>query len=106
METINEALIARLEKTVKDGFTELKGIMNAIESRVRKLEEDNARICSTQELRMTTLEKNHVTDHDKLEEIEEKVNSLSDRMKIIAWVGGIVGGAVILYVINGWLCLL
>ena len=106
MENINEALIARLEKTVKDGFDELKSIMNAIEGRVRKLEEDNARICSTQELRMSALEKKHDDDHEELEELSKQVQGLDDRVKLIMWVGGIIGAAVILYILNGWLALL
>jgi len=106
MENINEALIARLEQTVRDGFDELKHIMNAIEVRVRKLEEDNARICSTQELRMSALEKRHDDDHEELEELSKQVQGLDDRVKLIMWVGGIIGAAVILYLLNGWLALL
>jgi predicted RNase H-like nuclease (RuvC/YqgF family) len=106
MEHVNEALIARLEKVVTDGFDKLERMLNNIEKRVQTLEKDNAAIRSTQELRIKNVEENYKEDHKKIEDLDDKVQALDDRMKLIMWVGGIVGAAVILYLLNGWLALL
>lgn len=106
METINNALILRLEKSVNDGFDKISDMLDSIDSRLRTVETKTERISGEYEVRMTSTEKKAEKNGDSVSELKEKVQGLTDRVNLIMWVGGIAGTIVIGYIIGGLLGLL
>ncbi len=92
-------LTARLDQVARD-VSEIKQMLRAVEERVRSLENHEAGAHPLMESRIDTVCRK-LEEHDKrLEMLNQIVSRLDHANKLMAWLGGILGSTVLIWLVT------
>ncbi len=98
--------IEELGERIDRGFEKLERKLDGIDERVRGLENREAGCQPVITSRLDLLSSD-VSDHEKeIQVLKDTVVSLANTVKIVSWAGTILGGAVLLWLINNLLGLI
>jgi predicted RNase H-like nuclease (RuvC/YqgF family) len=89
----------RLDQVAKD-VTEIKSMLKAIEERVRALENHEAGVYPLMENRIDAAWRK-IEEHDKrLDALNQVVSRLDHSNRLMAWLGGILGSTVLIWLVT------
>lgn len=95
-----------LEETVTNGFAELKALLQGQEQRIRGIEQREAGCHPVLESRIDAAWRKLDQHEVDIKSITETLQTLRQTNRILSWIGGLAGGAVILWVLNAVLGLI
>ena len=91
-----EELSARIDK----GFEKLERILSSIEERVRSLENREASCQPMVNSRLDLVTEKVAAHESEIQKLKELLSSLAHQVKIIAWIGSLIGSAVIIWLVG------
>lgn len=109
--TVNmQSQINLLSETMQRGFQELKELLQSIEQRVRTIETSEAR-CQPMVFSKIDAAWRKIDEHEvklngherKLAEINDLLQSLRQTNKILTWLGVVLGGTALIWLVNSFL---
>ena len=98
--SVLQSQITALGERMEQGFNKLESIMTGVEGRVRGLENREAGCQPILTSRLDAVWK-RVDEHESdIKKLNEAITALKQTNKILSWLGGIVGGAALLWLIT------
>lgn len=95
-----QAQILALGERMEQGFKRIEEKIDDYEARVRAVENIEAGFQPLVQARLASVER-HVGDHEKSMQLTQTaITELKQVVKLLAWIGSIVGSAVILWIIG------
>ena len=98
-------IAGRLERIEAD-ISEIKDTVVNNDNRVRIIEQDQAGVHPILDARLDALEKRTNKHDDQISELTKNVESLRQTVKVVTWVCGIAGAAIITWLIAQLLALI
>jgi hypothetical protein len=98
--------IVALGDRMEQGFSELKTIMTGVEGRVRGLEQREAGCQPIVQARMDAAWKRIDEHESEIKRLSDAILELRQTNKILTWLGGLMGGATILWLVGNLLGLI
>lgn len=96
-----------MKEMMERGFGEIKTMLTALDTRMRQIEQSEARCYPVIDSRVGEVEKDVATHEKEIEALRQLTNDLQIAIekqvgfnRIVSWVGGIVGSAIIVWVIS------
>jgi hypothetical protein len=98
--TVLQAQLTQLGETMQAGFNELKALIQNVDQRVRMIETQEAGCQPLVNSRLAAVE-GKVADHEKtIADLKTTITELKHTNKLLTWIGGIAGSALIIWFIS------